>query len=78
MKILISIIAALALTACAKPIQKNGKIYEPYGLVNEESRKSPDVKYEISFGSVVVAIVFCESIIAPIYIVGWDLYQPLP
>lgn len=31
-----------------------------------------------TMGSVFVAIVFSETIFAPVYIVGWDLYQPVP
>ena len=48
---------------------------QPYGLFNEDVYKKDNVKYEVSFGSVVVGIIFFETIIVPVYVVGWDFYQ---
>ena len=69
---------ALLLSGCAHNVKYQGKTYEPYGIANEETQKDPSIAYEISMGSVFVAIVFCETIFAPVYIVGCDLYQPVP
>ena len=71
-------LAALLLTSCAHSVKYEGKTYEPYGIANEETRRDPTIPYELSFGSVFLAIVFCETVIAPVFIVGWDLYQPVP
>jgi hypothetical protein len=75
--IVVALAAAVSLSACAKPIVKDGKTIPPYGLVNEATKKVPGQKYEISAGSVIVAIVLSESIVFPVYIAGWDLYQPI-
>lgn len=68
---------ALSLTACAQPRVINGHEAQPYGIVNEETRKEPNVQYELSAGSVIVAIIFIETVFMPAYIIGWDLYKPV-
>lgn len=45
--------------------------------MNEDLVRDPNILYELSPGSVIVAIVFSEMITVPIYIIGWDLYQPV-
>jgi hypothetical protein len=65
------------LSGCAGSREINGKTYEPYGLFNEETVKDDNVTYQVSAGSVIVSIVFCESIVVPVYVVGWDLYEPV-
>jgi hypothetical protein len=70
-------LTALFLTGCAHPVKQGTMKYVPYGIANEQTKRDPNIKYEISAGSVVFAIVFFETIIAPVYIVGWDLYQPV-
>jgi hypothetical protein len=65
------------LSGCADSHTINGKEYKPYGVVNEQTVKSDDVTYEISMGSVFVAIAFSETVIMPVYVVGWDLYEPV-
>ena len=47
-----------------------------YGIANEESKKLPNVVYSISAVNVILAIIFCETIVVPIYVVGWELYAP--
>ena len=69
--------SALALTACGNDKTIDGKNYDTYGLANEASHKDPKILYEISAGSVIWAILLSETIVFPIYIIGWDLYQPV-
>jgi hypothetical protein len=68
---------ALALAGCSSSFHSNGKTYEPYGLVNQNTQKSDKACYEISFADVAMGVIFIESIIVPIYIVGWDMYEPV-
>lgn len=69
------------LFGCAedKALVLNGKsVYaESYGLFNEEAKKRDDVVYQISPGSVVVSIITFETVVIPVYILGWDLYEPV-
>jgi hypothetical protein len=71
------LLAAVLLSSCANEKKIDNVIYEPYGLVNEDTHKNDSIQYEVSFGSVAFAIIFSETIIAPVYVVGWDLYQPV-
>jgi len=70
--------STLALSACGadeKTIE--GITYGTYGIVNKEEMRNPSIQYEISGWSIFWSIVFCETIIAPVYFIGWDLYQPV-
>ncbi len=67
----------LALSACGNDKTIDGKHYDTYGLANSDSHKDPKILYEISAGSVIWAIILSETIIVPVYIIGWDLYQPV-
>lgn len=49
----------------------------PYGWANEDARKVDNVVYEISAGNVACSIIFCETIIIPIWLTGWQLYEPV-
>ncbi len=67
----------LALTACGAPIEHNEKVYPTYGLFNENESKSEDMCYEVSVGNVVWSIILIETVVAPIYFVGFSLYNPI-
>lgn len=70
--------SALLLTACGADNKViNGVEYGTYGLVNESEMKNPKIQYEISGWSIFWSVVFCETIVVPIYFIGWDLYQPI-
>jgi hypothetical protein len=73
--VVIGCLAAM-LTACGGA-SVNGVMYDSYGIANEETQKNPNINYEISVWSVVWGIVFFETIIVPIYILGWDLMTPV-
>lgn len=68
--------AALALTACSSNLTVNGKTYPTYGLANEDTNKSEDVCYDTSIGNIIVGIILIETVFAPIYVIGWDLFYP--
>lgn len=67
----------MSLAGCAKEATINGKTIEPYGLVNQDAKKVPGVQYQISPVAAIVAIVLVETVVVPVYIVGWDLYEPV-
>lgn len=75
--ITIIIVVIGILTSCAEKKIIDGTTYEPYGFANESTHKNDSIQYEISAGSVIFAVIFSETIIAPVYIVGWDLYEPI-
>ena len=77
-KVLLSLVIVLALfTSCARPKTIDGLTYRPYGLFNAESVANDSIYYEASPGSVICGIIFCETIIAPVYIFGWRTMEPV-
>lgn len=73
----LSILLTVGLTSCADEKIIDGVKYEPYGLANEDVRKNDSIQYEMSPGSVICGILFCETIVVPVYVVGWNLYEPI-
>jgi len=74
---------AMLLTGCGSSLQipatatSSSKIYPTYGLFNEDQYKSEKVCYETSVASVIVGIILIETIVVPIYILGWDFKEPV-
>ena len=72
---MISAVAMLA--GCGNDLSIDNKVYPTYGVANMETHKDPTILYEISPVSVIVAIIFSETLIVPVYVIGWDLWQPV-
>jgi hypothetical protein len=70
------IVSILALSGCGEPITRDGVDYPTYGLLNEETKKSNKICYDISVGNVILSVLFVETIVFPIYFVGFSLYNP--
>lgn len=73
-----------AFSSCAKnrtlEIEGKKSLIEPYGLYSEffdKSRKNPAVEYRLSTGNVVLSVIFSETIIVPIVLCGWYLWEPV-
>lgn len=47
-----------------------------YGIFNT-SDKIEGVKYEVCVGNVVLSVIFSESVIIPVWLVGWHLWEPV-
>ena len=70
--------STMLLTACGADTKTiNGVTYGTYGVANEKDMRNPNIKYEVSGWAVFWAIVLSETFVAPVYIIGWDLYQPV-
>ena len=50
--------------------------YDTYGFLNKSNKENPNVRYELIIGNIIWAVILCETIIAPIYFIGFSLYQP--
>ena len=70
--------SCLVLTGCGAE-EKNigGTTYGTYGIANADEMKNPNIRYELSGWSIFWSVLFSETIIVPIYFIGWDLYQPV-
>lgn len=71
------ILIALTLVGCADERQIDDKVYETYGLANQDEIKDPNIVYRADVGSIVCAVIFSETLIVPVYIIGWDLWEPV-
>ena len=76
-RIIAAVLIATMLSACGSPITHQGKHYPTYGLFNENSSKSANMCYEISVGNVVWSIILVETIVFPIYFIGFSLFNPI-
>jgi len=76
--LVLALASTLLLTACgAEEKTIDGVKYGTYGVVNATEMKNPNIHYELSGWSIFWSIVFSETIIAPVYFIGWDLYEPI-
>ena len=68
---------ALAVTACASDKTIDGVTYKPYGLADAEYLRSDKVRYEVVWANVVWSVFCFETAFVPIWLVGWQLYEPV-
>jgi hypothetical protein len=78
-KLLMVSTLCLALAGCGGNTIPTGKggVYESYGFANESTYKSKRVCYRISPASVILAFLFSETIVVPLYFIGFDLFDPI-
>lgn len=80
--LMIFILAALVICSCAKSKKfrkQDGTVFEakPYGWANYDTRKIDGVKYEVNGLNIFWSIIGLETLVAPIYCTGWDLFEPV-
>lgn len=69
---------SLLLTGCGADDKViNGTKYSTYGLIDADENKNPNIQYKVSGWSIVWSVVFIQTIIVPIYFIGFDLYEPV-
>lgn len=76
------LIAIIALSSCAdsKTFERaDGTkfVAEPYGWANYQSNKIEGVTYEACFENIVWDIVAIETVIVPVWLTAWELYEPV-
>jgi len=49
--------------------------FKEVGLLSGD--KNPEVEYQINTGNVVFAVIFCETIVIPVVVLGWWLWEPV-
>lgn len=77
-KLLFGLLAITILfSSCADNKEINGITYRPYGLLNESTCKNDSIQYEIDGWAVVSGLVFFELIVPPIYVFGYNVYEPV-
>ena len=81
-KLIILIMSALMICSCAeskKFRKQDGSVFtaEPYGWANYQTNKIEGVKYEINAPNMVLSLIFVETMIAPVLITGYNLFEPV-
>ncbi|MCP3686106.1 MAG: hypothetical protein GY861_25955 [bacterium] len=62
---------------CADSKVIDGKVVEPYGLIDKGELKDPDIRYSVSKGNIALSVCFFQTIVMPIYVFGFALYEPI-
>jgi hypothetical protein len=81
MALVLALVACLSGCAKARTIdfREGARRVEPYGLYVElfdKPRKDPAVEYKLNVPDVVLSIIFSETIVVPIILCGWYLWEP--
>lgn len=83
MKQLLSIVLifSVLLTSCADTLEYTNSdgeqvVAESTGAFNK-SKRDPNVEYELCVGNVVWSIILVETLIAPLYFIGWSIMEPV-
>lgn len=81
-KFIVVILTCLMLfTSCAAPMfvtDQYGRkeVAEPYGWANM-NKENKDFYYRLCTGNLVWSIILSETIVAPIVLTGWGLFEPV-
>lgn len=74
-KLITTAMMALALAGCSHSLTTPDHTYKPYGLIND-TKKSDKVCYDTNVADVILGVIFMETIVAPIYIFGFNVEEP--
>ena len=75
--ILLVAVMVLVTIGCANPKTIDGITYDTYGLVNEGEKRNDDIEYRLVTGNIVWSVILSATVVAPLYFVGWSLYEPV-
>lgn len=68
--------ASLVLSGCSGSGVVGAHRYSAYGIVNSDQNKNPNVVYRVSVWNCILGVIFIETVIVPVVIVGWQLFVP--
>lgn len=69
--------AASLLAGCAQDRFICGKVFTSYGFLNESTHRNPHIQYQLVIGNLLWSVVLLETLIAPVYFVGFSLFEPV-
>ena len=75
--VVLSVAIAVVVSGCASEKVIDGVNYETYGLLNVDDAKKPCISYSRVTGNIVWSVLLSETVVAPIYFVGFSLYEPV-
>lgn len=72
---LLLIVVTLFSFGCAQSKVIDGKRYDPKGVFTLDD-KDKGIHYRVSVGNVVWSVITLESVIIPVILCGWYLWEP--
>jgi|CXWL01.1.fsa_nt_gi hypothetical protein len=63
--------------ACGDGMVIKGIYRDTYGIFSEPEIKDECVVYKTVTGNIIWSILLIETIIIPVWLIGWDLYEPV-
>lgn len=73
--VLLTCLVLLASTGCGDSLVVNGSRHDTVGVFTQE-QKDPDVCYRVITGNVVWSVLLVQTIVAPVYFLGFSLWEP--
>lgn len=70
------VVASVMLSACSGSGIVGAHRYSAYGVINQDQNKNPNIIYRVSVWNCILGVVFIETIVVPIVVVGWQLFVP--
>lgn len=64
-------------SGCGQELVVKGKTYPTYGFLNMDKYRSDNVCYDVSIGNVIWSVILIETVIAPVYFVGFSIFNPV-
>ncbi len=78
MKVLcICVIVLIFFAACSDSKVINDIEYDTFGLINQMDKKNENIQYKVCWGNVIWGVLLVETVIAPIYFFGFDMFEPV-
>ncbi len=68
---------SVILAGCGDTKTIKGHVYDTYGIFNKDDNRNPAIEYRLIVGNIVWSVILVETIIAPIYFLGFSLYEPV-
>lgn len=71
------IVATLIFSSCAHDKLINNQVVKTYGWADYQVNKNDSVTYKVSVGNVLWSILLSETVVVPVYLTGWELFEPI-
>ena len=71
------LLISMLLFSCGKPKTINGKIYPCYGFFDKIDNKKPNIQYGFVVKNLIPSVIFAETIMVPILILGYQSHCPI-
>lgn len=75
-KLVAILLISCFLIGCASSKQINGTYYDSVGLATL-GNKDDCVQYDFVVGNLIWSILLSETVIFPVYFIGWSIYEPV-